>query len=385
MNIELFLNQKYDACRHNEPIRTRDLYENIPHTKLKDIFSIVHQEINALLKFLFSKAKSNHHYNAHESRQLLFYIGLIKDLEYQLKNTELSFEINEDYINFLAYCETFMVESNGSEIPLDFKPIQLIEYDPIFSMKKMVSVPSINTMANYPIKLIGEGSYAKVFKYKDEFYQKFFVIKRANNDLNSKEKERFKKEYEVMKELSSPYVIEVYRFDDEKMEYYMECADETLYDFIQRNNTKLTSGERKNLGLQILRGFKYISSKNYLHRDISFKNILIFNYEDTKVIKISDFGLVKDKQSKLTSFGSEVKGTLNDGNLAIIGFGNYSIEYETFALTRLLLFVLTGKYNLERISDERVKQFVLKGVSPKLEDRYQSIEEITQAFLEVFK
>jgi hypothetical protein len=26
----------------------------------------------------------------------------------------------------------------------------------------------------FPLKMIGQGSYAKVFKYKDEFYNKFF-------------------------------------------------------------------------------------------------------------------------------------------------------------------------------------------------------------------
>lgn len=31
-----------------------------------------------------------------------------------------------------------------------------------------------------------------------------------------------------MNELKSPYVLEVHRYDEEKNEYYMEYADETL-------------------------------------------------------------------------------------------------------------------------------------------------------------
>lgn len=77
-----------------------------------------------------------------------------------------------------------------------------------------------------------KGSYAKVFRYRDEFYNKFFVLKRAKNDLNDKELERFKREFDVMNELKSPYVLEVHRYDEEKNEYYMEYADETLKKFI---------------------------------------------------------------------------------------------------------------------------------------------------------
>ena len=34
--------------------------------------------------------------------------------------------------------------------------------------------------------------------------------------------------HDVMNELKSPYVLEVHRYDEEKNEYYMEYADETL-------------------------------------------------------------------------------------------------------------------------------------------------------------
>ena len=40
-------------------------------------------------------------------------------------------------------------------------------------------------------------------------------------------------------------------------------------------------------------------------------------------------------KSDLTSFGSEIKGSLNDSNLQIVGFGNYNMEYETLRLQDL--------------------------------------------------
>ena len=253
----------------------------------------------------------------------------------------------------------------------------------ICSEMKIKLEQSIDT--NVKLHLIGEGSYAKVFKFKDKFYDKFFIIKRAKKGLDRKEFERFKKEYIIMKELKSPYILEVYKYDDLKGEYYAEYADQTIYDYISKNNNNLNLNDRIRIVYQIFKGFEYIHKRGYLHRDISLNNILLMLYEDSIVVKISDFGLVKEKDSNLTSLESEVKGSLNDSNLSIIGFKNYSIEYETYALTRLILFVMTGKKNIESIDDERIKKFVMKGIDGNIDNRYKSIKEMKDFFYECYK
>ena len=68
--------------------------------------------------------------------------------------------------------------------------------------------------------------------YKDEFYHKYFALKRANNDLDDKEKLRFKREFEEMHSLHSPYIVEVYSFNEEKYEYTMELMDCSLQAYI---------------------------------------------------------------------------------------------------------------------------------------------------------
>lgn len=331
-------------------------------------------------------SKSNGHFNAAESRQLMDYIKLYEDMEYVLKNTELSFKINDEYKNLINECKKFLVSSGGSTIPTDLIHVRLIDYGPIFFMMRTINIKRENIEEKrYPIKLIGEGSYAQVFKYKDEFYDKDFVIKRAKKDLNGKELERFKKEYLTMKELKSPYVLEVYRYDDEKKEYYAECANQTLYDYISKNNDKIKAETRKSIAYQVFKAFSYIHSKGYLHRDISLTNILLINYDDVIVVKISDFGLVKEKESNLTSIDSEVKGSLNDNYLSIIGFKNYSIEYETYALTRLILFIMTGKKNIEKIENKKIKDFVMKGTDRDIQKRYKSVEEMKEYFNKTFE
>ena len=71
-------------------------------------------------------------------------------------------------------------------------------------------------------------------------------------------------------------------------------------------------------------------------------------YDDAIVVKIADFGLVKLINSDLTSVNTQFKGYFNDPGLVVEGFDNYNILHETYALTRILYFVLTGKTNADK-------------------------------------
>lgn len=349
---------------------------------MKTIFAKIHFEINYLFKYLNERLETGH-YTAAESRELIKWIDEISEIQSSLKKTDLAFTIHTYYQNILEKCTEFLQRSGGSPIPSDFKKITLVLIEPIFIIENTTKVITGQTKALYPITLIGKGSYGQVFKFKDEYYNKYFVIKRANKDLNEKEYQRFKLEYEQMKKLNSPYVVEVYRFDDDKREYVMEYVDETLYKYINTNNTKLTKDNRKNIILQILRAFEYINSQGLLHRDISLTNILIKKYENLNVVKISDFGLVKTQCGNLTSIDTDVKGSLNDPYLGIYGFKNYKITHETYALTRVIYFVMTGRIKIEKFDSEDMKQFILKGIDKDLNNRYQSISDLKTAFIKL--
>lgn len=376
------MQNKKDEYGEENINRLIDLYENIPNERLRDIFSKIHFELNYLFKYL-NERLANGHYTAHESRELIYWIEQIDEIQSVLKNTDLAFTVNPYYKNIIEKCNQFLQRSGGSSIPPEFVKINLLLIEPVFSIEWNTVVTRGKNEVLYPISLIGSGSYAQVFKYKDEYYDKYFVIKRANKDLTDKEYNRFKLEYEAMKKLNSPYVVKVYRFDDEKQEYIMEYVDETLFKHIKTNNTKLTKSERKNIVNQILRAFEYIHSRGLLHRDISLTNILIKKYEELKVVKISDFGLVKMEDSNLSSTYTELKGSLNDSSLEVYGFKNYNVTHETYALTRLIYFVMTGRTKIDKFDNEAIKQFVLKGLHTNLSSRYQDIHDLKSAFMQI--
>ena len=107
--------------------------------------------------------------------------------------------------------------------------------------------------------------YATVYRYTDSFYQRDFVLKRAKTDLTDKELVRFKREYQEMRDLRSPYIVEVYSFNEEKKEYTMELMDYTLEKYMAINNATMSIQIRKNIIGQLLRAYKYLHSRNMYH------------------------------------------------------------------------------------------------------------------------
>ena len=138
--------------------------------------------------------------------------------------------------------------------------------------------------------------------------------------------------------------------------------------------------------MQIFKGFSYIHSKGYLHRDISFTNVLLQHYEnDLTIVKISDFGLVKMKQSDLTSFGSEIKGSLNDSKddkkdpkliANLVKDGNFGMPYlpeKLYAdIRRLSMF--RDQLNEDRIRNLNRLHREMKIYFPEYKDAFGKID-----------
>lgn len=385
MNIENTIESQYRKLAENHEMNMEysELYQNIGHATLRNIFTVLHFDFITLFKLMnerLSTGSSINHYCAEQSRELIKTIDIALNLYHNLKNTEYSFEIDEYYFELIQKCREFLNRSGGSKIPQQMNEIELYYLVPIFKPNTLLDIGNSNKLASAKLNLIGNGAYANVYKYLDDFYGRYFVLKRAKKDLNPKEIERFKREFETMKDLSSPYVLDVYRYYEDQNAYIAEYMDYTLEGFIRKYNVRLELKVRRSLVNQILRAFEYLQTKSLLHRDISPNNVLIREYEDTFIIKISDFGLVKIPDSTLTSDNTEFKGSFNDPALKHEGFNNYEIVHEIYALTAMVHFIMTGKTNTSKISDNALREFVIKGQNPDKSKRFQDIAEMTQAF-----
>lgn len=70
-------------------------------------------------------------------------------------------------------------------------------------------------------------------------------------------------------------------------------------------------------------------------------------------------------------------------SLQLEGFASYSMLHETYAITRLIYFIMTGKINVDKIDSIELKEFVNKGMNVEKAKRFKNIEEIEKSFADI--
>uniref|UniRef100_A0A8D0BP85 non-specific serine/threonine protein kinase n=1 Tax=Salvator merianae TaxID=96440 RepID=A0A8D0BP85_SALMN len=146
------------------------------------------------------------------------------------------------------------------------------------------------------IKMIGEGSFGKVFLAKGKEGNQLCVIKEINlTKMPKQEKESSQKEVTLLARMKHPNIVAFYTSFQEKNNLYiiMEyCDGGDLMKMILGQRGVLFEEDRI-LGwfVQISLGLKHIHDRRILHRDVKSQNIFLSN--NGKVAKLGDFGIAR--------------------------------------------------------------------------------------------
>eukprot|EP00041_Stephanoeca_diplocostata_P012357 m.207251 g.207251 ORF g.207251 m.207251 type:complete len:457 (+) comp18923_c0_seq2:195-1565(+) len=106
-----------------------------------------------------------------------------------------------------------------------------------------------------------------------------------------------KREVEIMRAMQHPCIVQLKDFFEEQDALYLvlEFADGgELFDLVNEKNEKhetIPESEVQFLFYQIFHAVKYLHGRNIIHRDLKPENILMANVNNTKIIKVTDFGL----------------------------------------------------------------------------------------------
>ena len=115
-------------------------------------------------------------------------------------------------------------------------------------------------------------------------------------------------------------------------------------------------------------------------RDLSYKNILVHTYKngDAFCIRLSDFGLAKERNSDLTSTGSSMKGSIIDP--ALESFKEFKEVNDIYAIGFILSYIFIGRERL-LVNQSPLSSIIQKCSNNNPESRYQSVKEIITAIL----
>jgi len=143
---------------------------------------------------------------------------------------------------------------------------------------------------------IGQGSFASVFKGRNNFTGDEVAIKVVNKkNIKAKELELLTREVKIMTKLRHPNIVRLYDLFDGPSKLYIVLElvpGGELFDQIV-NKGSFGEQDAKNLIQQLLQGVDYMHKNGVVHRDLKPENLLCV--DETK-IKIADFGMSKDVQ-----------------------------------------------------------------------------------------
>jgi serine/threonine-protein kinase len=173
----------------------------------------------------------------------------------------------------------------------------------------LAQLPSLQLPDRYrPLSVIGRGAMGVVLRALDRELQRTVAIKVMLDGGFGDERERFRREFQLLSQLEHPKVVRLYDYevDDDRAYFVMELLEGVPLS--RRPSHAYEVPETRELLEELLDPLGFIHSRGVLHRDLKPTNILDVPGRGLVLI---DFGLARatDASERLTAEGSVV-GTM---------------------------------------------------------------------------
>jgi serine/threonine protein kinase len=121
----------------------------------------------------------------------------------------------------------------------------------------------------------------------------YFVSEETQDNIKMTKKYKIEKEIRIIKYLDHPHIVKYYDclLINNSYHIYMEFVKYgTLYDYMVKKK-KIDDGTVCDIFVQLISALEYCHGNLISHRDIKLENILVANFKDPVIVKLTDFGL----------------------------------------------------------------------------------------------
>lgn len=252
--------------------------------------------------------------------------------------------------------------------------------------------------------VIAKGGMGVVYKAIHPSLKRYVVIKKMTSRGNSQNAERFKKEAQILMDMHSPYIVQLFDYFTEAGSRYMveELVDGLALDKLIKKQTVLPPPVAMLILQDSCLALKHAHSKKIIHRDIKPGNILISRRGE---IKLADFGIASDREEQennITLSGMSLgtpaymspeqfeDSASVDSRADIYSLGIMLYEMVTgtkpypgeFSMENFKI-IKRGRYIHARRIDKRIpkdiESLIHKMIRPNPKKRFQSIDQVLRA------
>ncbi len=205
-------------------------------------------------------------------------------------------------------------------------------------------------------RVVADGGMGRVYEGVDKNTDTRVAVKVLHDDVAQDEValERFKREYEISAKLPHDYIVNVKDFQrDTAAGVWL-----LVMEFLEGEELRLVLKREKTIApervirmlAQIAIGLDEAHARQFVHRDLKPDNIFLCGTREGDIVKLLDFGSVKDKNKdakKLTVMGTTIGSPFYMAPEQAQGLETLDARADVFALAAIAYECITGSVPFE--------------------------------------
>lgn len=234
--------------------------------------------------------------------------------------------------------------------PADGSPLQFASMVPVASSADDARLGT-RLCDRYELRrVVADGGMGRVYEGIDKQTRTRIAVKVLHDEVAKDEVslERFKREYEISSQLPHEHIVKVLDFQQDPSGVWllvMEFLDGEELRFVLKRERMIPPERIVRMLSQVAIGLDGAHARQFVHRDLKPDNLFLCGTREGDVVKILDFGSVKDKNKdakKLTVLGTTIGSPYYMAPEQAQGLDTLDARADVFALAAITYECLTG-------------------------------------------